>query len=64
MTVHSSSDGGKSWTVLAQLWKGPAAYSCLASRGESAIALLYERGERGAYEDITLAVIPVTAEKS
>jgi len=55
MTLRASYDEGKTWPVAKLVWAGPAAYSCLAVRGDGAILCLYERGDRHAYERITLA---------
>jgi sialidase-1 len=55
MTLRASFDEGKTWPASKLLWPGPAAYSCLAVRGDGAILCLYERGDRNAYERITLA---------
>ncbi len=55
MTVRLSYDECKSWPVSKVLHAGPAAYSCLARLSDGTILCLYERGEKGAYETITLA---------
>lgn len=59
MVVHYSPDRtGAEWHVLAQLWHGPAAYSCMQGLPEhSAVAVLYENGEKGPYEKITFAMV-------
>lgn len=54
MTVRVSEDEGKSWSAGAVLHAGPAAYSCLAATKEGWFCL-YERGEKSAYDVITLA---------
>jgi sialidase-1 len=55
MTVRLSYDEAKTWPVAKTLWGGPAAYSCLAVLPDGEILCLYERGEKQAYETITLA---------
>lgn len=55
MTVRVSHDEGKTWPVAQLLHAGPAAYSCLAVLPDGTIACLYERGDKNAYETITLA---------
>jgi sialidase-1 len=55
LTVRLSEDEGKSWPVSRVLHPGPAAYSCLAVLPDGTILCLYERGEKTAYEKITLA---------
>jgi sialidase-1 len=55
MTVRLSRDEGKTWTHARVLHDGASAYSCLAVLPDRTITCLYERGEKGAYETITLA---------
>jgi sialidase-1 len=55
MTVRLSRDEGKTWPHARVLHDGPSAYSCLAVLPDGTIACLYERGDRSAYETITLA---------
>lgn len=55
MTVRVSNDEGKTWSAGRMLYEGPSAYSDLAVLPDKTILCLYERGERGAYETITLA---------
>lgn len=55
MTVRWSGDDGRTWTASKVMHEGPAAYSSLAVLRDGAIGLLYERGERSAYERITFA---------
>jgi len=55
MTVRASFDDGKSWTVKRQLNAGPSAYSDLAVLNNGTVLCLYERGKRGAYDEISLA---------
>ena len=55
MTVRLSYDEGKTWPVSKVIHAGPAAYSCLTVLEDGTIGLLYERGEKSAYETITFA---------
>jgi sialidase-1 len=55
MTVKMSRDEGKTWPVARLVHEGPAAYSSLAQLKDGRIGLLYERGEKRAYELITFA---------
>lgn len=55
MTVRLSADDARSWSASRVIHEGPSAYSSLAVLRDGAIGLLYERGERGAYERITFA---------
>jgi len=55
MTVRLSDDEGQTWAASRVLHAGPAAYSCLAVAADGTILCLYERGEKSAYEKISLA---------
>lgn len=55
MTVRISRDNGKTWSLVKAVHPGPAAYSNLISLKGGHIGLLYERGEKSAYESITFA---------
>jgi sialidase-1 len=55
MTVRVSDDECKTWPVRRVLHPGPAAYSCLAVAPKGTVLCLYERGDKHAYERITLA---------
>jgi sialidase-1 len=57
MTLRLSCDDGATWPVSKVLWAGPAAYSSLAVLDDGTILCLFERGLKGAYENITLARI-------
>jgi len=58
LTIRASRDGGKTWPVARALENGPSAYSDLAVTSSGDILCLYERGERGPYERITVARFP------
>ncbi len=55
MTIRLSEDGGKTWNHSRLIHEGPSAYSDLAILRDNQVALLYERGEKSAYETITFA---------
>lgn len=55
MTVFTSTDGGHSWKTGHILWSGPSAYSSLAY-DEVKMYCLYEKGNKGYDETLTLAV--------
>ncbi|MGH9373431.1 MAG: sialidase family protein, partial [Vicinamibacterales bacterium] len=55
LTVRLSYDEGATWPVARVVHEGPAAYSSLVVLPDLSIGLLYERGERSAYERITFA---------
>jgi sialidase-1 len=61
MTVRESEDGGRTWTKSKVIHEGPAAYSSLVILKDKTIGLLYERGEKRAYERITFAKFTWTA---
>lgn len=51
MTVRLSDDDGATWRRSRVVYDGPSAYSCLVEL-DGDIGLLYERGEKTAYESI------------
>lgn len=53
MTVRLSRDDGRNWSTSKLIYEGPSAYSSLAILKDGSAGLLYERGERRAYERIT-----------
>lgn len=55
MTIRLSPDEGQTWPVAKLLYAGPSAYSSMAVLRDRAIGILYERGERGPYEQIVFA---------
>jgi sialidase-1 len=55
MTVRLSYDEGQSWPVSRVLHEGPAAYSSLVVLPDRTIGLLFEHGDKTAYERITFA---------
>ncbi|MCX6906998.1 MAG: sialidase family protein, partial [Verrucomicrobia bacterium] len=52
MTVRASYDEGQTWPASRLLDPRPSAYSCLAILPDSIIAVLYEAGDKRAYENI------------
>jgi sialidase-1 len=59
MTVRLSTDDGQSWKYQKVVQEGPAAYSSLAILRDKTIGLLYERGEKNAYEKIVFTRFPL-----
>ncbi len=55
LTVRLSRDDGASWKASRLVYEGPSAYSSLAMLPGGTVGLLYERGERSPYEQITFA---------
>jgi sialidase-1 len=60
MTVRLSRDGGRTWPESRVIHEGPSAYSSLAVLRDKTVGLLYERGEKRAYERITFARFPLS----
>ena len=52
LTVRASFDEGRTWLVSRSLDPRPSAYSCLAVLPDRTIAVLYEAGDKRAYETI------------
>ena len=59
LTVSSTADYGSTWSTVAQVWEGPAAYSCLNYVNSSYIGVLFESGTTSPYEAIQYASIRV-----
>jgi sialidase-1 len=55
LTVRRSDDQGKTWPVERVIHTGPSAYSCLSILPDRSIGLLYEGGEKQAYEKLIFA---------
>ena len=55
MTVRLSRDDGRTWVSERLIHEGPSGYSSLARLPDGRVGLLYEGGERQAYEEIRLA---------
>ena len=55
MTVRLSYDEGATWPVSRVIHEGPAAYSTLVVLRDARIGLLFERGDKNAYEKISFA---------
>jgi sialidase-1 len=55
LTIKSSADWGKTWTVQGVLHQGPAAYSTVIALHDGSLAVMYECGEKSAYERIVFA---------
>ena len=55
LTVRSSTDDGKTWSVARLLHEGPSAYSSLARLPDGTILCLYEGGEKKITESLRLA---------
>jgi sialidase-1 len=54
MTVRFSTDDAATWPTSLVIHPGPSAYSCLVALPDAAAGLLYECGEKNAYERIEL----------
>jgi len=52
MTLRASFDDGETWTRSRMVTPNPSAYSCLTALPKGRIGLLYETGQKSAYESI------------
>jgi len=59
LTVRWSRDDGRTWAASRSIHEGPAAYSSLAMLSGQTVGLLYERGDKTSYENITFARITI-----
>ena len=59
MTVRVSEDEGASWPTSRIVHQGPAAYSSLVVLRDRSVGLLFERGDRSPYENITFVRFPI-----
>lgn len=59
MTLHKSSDGGKSWPISYLVYPGPTAYSDMVMVDDQTIGLYYEYGEKSPYENMGFVLIPL-----
>ena len=64
MTIRLSLDGGGTWPYAHLVYEGPAAYSDLVELDENTIGLLYERGEKSAYESIVFETFSIETLRS
>ena len=55
LTVRVSYDEGTTWPAARVIHEGPAAYSSLVTLPDLSIGVLFERGDRSAYERISFA---------
>lgn len=61
MTIQFSYDLGRSWKNKILVWEGPSAYSNLVYMKNGKIGLLYEAGERSAYEGISFKIVEMAS---
>lgn len=59
LTVRLSLDEGKTWSRSRLLCEGPSAYSCLTRLPNDDVGVLYEAGEKSAYETIRFTRFPL-----
>lgn len=58
MTIHKSSDSGKSWPVSHLVYPGPTAYSDMVMVDDKTLGLYYEYGEKNPYEKMGFLLVP------
>jgi sialidase-1 len=63
LTLRLSDDEGKTWSAGRVVHPGPAAYSCLTVLRDGTVGVLFECGQKSAYERITFAAMPGEAIK-
>lgn len=59
MTLRASLDDGQTWPVSRLVDARPSAYSSLGVLPDGEVGILYEAGERGPYESIVFARLPL-----
>ncbi|MEA5005372.1 MAG: sialidase family protein [Rikenellaceae bacterium] len=59
LTIGISSDNGKNWKKLKSIYKGKSAYSDMVLLEEGNVGILFENGEKEAYERISFKKIKV-----
>lgn len=55
LTLRTSDDDGRTWTIARRLHEGPSAYSCLAQLPDGTMLCLYEGGGKSAYANLRVA---------
>ena len=55
LTIRASYDEGQTWPAVRLLDPRPSAYSCLAVLPDGSVGVLYEAGQKDAYETIVFA---------
>ena len=60
MTIRVSSDDGKSWLKKIVVNDGPSAYSDMVLINKKKIGILYEGGEKSAYEGISFEIVKLS----
>lgn len=63
MTIKVSADGGLTWQHSQTVHSGPSAYSNLVELPQHKIGLLFEGGQRSAYEGIAWAIVDVPSKR-
>ena len=58
LSIRFSDDDGKTWSAERVIHAGPAAYSCSTVLPDGSVAVLFECGDKGAYERIRLVTLP------
>lgn len=61
MTIQFSYDLGRSWKKKILVWEGPSAYSNLVYMKNGKLGLLYEAGEKSAYEGISFKTVEMAS---
>jgi sialidase-1 len=58
MTLRVSRDEGRTWGAAKTVWGGPAGYSDLTWVGEDSVAMIFENGDTGFAERVSVQILP------
>ena len=58
LSIKTSFDSGKTWPKTKQIFEGHSAYSDIVILKNGDIGILFEHGEKNAYENISFQIIP------
>jgi sialidase-1 len=60
MTLRVSRDEGRTWSAAKTAWAGPAGYSDLTWVGDDSVAMIFENGDTGFAERVSVQIFPST----
>lgn len=60
LRLRFSDDDGKTWSAGHVLHAGPAAYSCATVLPDGSVGVMFECGEKGAYERLRFVAVPAS----
>lgn len=59
LTVKSSQDDGKTWSLGKTIWEGKSAYSDIVVLEDGTLGILYENGLKSSYERISFSALKI-----